>query len=98
MVAHANLKKLPVQNELALIPHAMDNAIVPQRKCDGYINASIMCKIANKLFADWYGLTTTNEFLQELSWAECKDVNALIIIRHGVTQSKTAHGYIPTLQ
>lgn len=55
------------QLSLTLIPHKVDNSIIDQRASDGFINASAMCKAAGKLVADYTRLTTTKDYLAELS-------------------------------
>ena len=41
----------------------LDNNIIECRKSDGYINATQLCKAANKHFNDWFRLKSTNEYL-----------------------------------
>lgn len=55
------------QLELEFIPHKVEGDIINQRATDGYINATSMCKTANKNFADYYRLKSTHDFLTELS-------------------------------
>ena len=50
-----------------LIEHAVDGEVVPQRPTDGYINATLLCKQAGKLFGDYRRNATTEDFLKELS-------------------------------
>ncbi len=42
-------------------------AAIRQRKPDGYLNATDMCKANNKKYNDWYRLDSTKEYLNELS-------------------------------
>jgi hypothetical protein len=56
-----------VQYELDLISHRVDGQLIEQRKLDGYINATAMCKVAGKLFADYARIGPTRAFLGELS-------------------------------
>jgi KilA-N domain len=56
-----------MQYELDLISHRVDGQLIEQRKIDGYINATAMCKAASKLFADYSRLRTTEAFLKELA-------------------------------
>lgn len=53
--------------QLVLISHEVENATIFQSASDGYINATAMCKASKKLFADYARLSSTKEFLQELS-------------------------------
>ncbi len=55
------------QLSLHLIHRKMDNALIQQRKLDGYINATAMCQAAGRLFADYRRLASTDEFLHALS-------------------------------
>ena len=57
----------PHQFSLTLIPHKVQDSIVEQRATDGYINATAMCKAADKLMADYNRLNSSKEFLIELS-------------------------------
>ena len=56
-----------MQYEIQFIKHAYAGAVVEQRAMDGYINATAMCKVAGKLFADYGRLLSTQEFLEALS-------------------------------
>jgi hypothetical protein len=40
---------------------------VDQRVCDGYIDATAMCKAAGKQFRDYYRLKSTKDYIEELS-------------------------------
>jgi hypothetical protein len=55
------------QYSLTLIQHQANGSIIEQRQSDGYINASALCKAANKLWADYRRLGNTEAFLAELS-------------------------------
>lgn len=55
------------QYNLALIQHEIDQQIVYQRADDGYVNATAMCTAAGKLFGDYYRLSATQSYLNELS-------------------------------
>ena len=50
-----------------LIEHSVDGEVIPQRPQDGYINATLLCKKAKKLFGNYYQLAQTKAFLEELS-------------------------------
>lgn len=56
-----------MQYELDLISRRVDGKLIEQRRIDGYINATAMCRAAGKLFADYGRLKTTDAFLQELA-------------------------------
>lgn len=56
-----------LQLQTGFIDRVTDEGIVGQRATDGYFNATAMCKAAGKLIADYGRLTSTREFLNELS-------------------------------
>ena len=55
------------QIEIPFINRELEQIDVVQRITDGYINATGICKAANKLFADYSRLNATQEFLDALS-------------------------------
>lgn len=55
------------QFQLSLIAKEIDGEIIHLRTKDGYVNATAMCKLAGKLFADYTRLKSTQDFLDELS-------------------------------
>lgn len=55
------------QLSLTLITHKVRDAIVEQRAADGYINATAMCKAADRKIAKYIENAGTTEFLEELS-------------------------------
>lgn len=55
------------QYSLTLIQREANGSIIEQRTKDGYINASALCKAANKLWADYRRLGHTNDFLTALA-------------------------------
>lgn len=54
------------QYSLSLISHQVQNSIVEQRASDGYINATAMCKAANKMFGHYSENESTKAFLKAL--------------------------------
>ena len=56
-----------MQYELALIPHKVRGEIISQRAKDGYINATAMCKAANRHWGHYRENAATKSFLKELS-------------------------------
>lgn len=59
---------LDFKHAALLIEHSIEGGeVIPQRPTDGYINATVLCKQAGKLFGDYYRLTQTKAFLEELS-------------------------------
>lgn len=51
----------------AITIHEFNSTEIGQGTQDGYFNATAMCKANNKLFADYYRLSSTSEFLGALS-------------------------------
>jgi len=49
-----------------LIPHRVDGKVIEQRRIDGYINATAMCKAAGKFFADYSRLAGNKAYFAEL--------------------------------
>jgi hypothetical protein len=49
------------------ITRSFNHAVIPQRKTDGYLNATAACKACGKLFADYKRLDSTQKFLDVLS-------------------------------
>src|ERR1043166_1653478 len=78
-----------MQTQFELIPHTVDGELIQQRKDDGYINATAMCKAAHKNWADYARLSSTREFLSELSSAMGIPITELI---------QSVAGGTPTLQ
>jgi hypothetical protein len=60
---------MPEQFQIALplVQYELDREIIHQRMRDGYINATAMCKAANKQFNDYARLSSTRPFVEELS-------------------------------
>ncbi len=71
----ANMKKkdqnlpvpLPLQQPSLFIEHQVDGVVIPQRPRDGYINATLLCQRAGKLFGDYSRTKQTKAFIDELS-------------------------------
>ena len=55
------------QLELAIIPHAYEGELICQRRSDGYINATAMCRAAGREWSRYRELKSTKEFFAELS-------------------------------
>lgn len=54
-----------------------------QRKMDGYVNATAMCKACGKLFADYNRLSTTKDFLEALALDMGNPISKIIVVRRG---------------
>ena len=71
----ANVKKkntnLPVplllQQPSLFIEHEVDGEVIPQRPRDGYINATLLCQRAGKLFGHYFTNKQTKLFIEALS-------------------------------
>lgn len=57
------------QYQLALIPHTYQGQVIRLRSRDGYVNATAMCRAANKLFGHYHENQTTADFVAALSAA-----------------------------
>jgi hypothetical protein len=55
------------QFRLVFVPRKYERRVIEQRLKDGYINATAMCKAANKQFNDYARIGRTRAFLEELS-------------------------------
>jgi hypothetical protein len=56
-----------MQYQLQLIEHEVQGSPVLQRSKDGYINATAMCRIAGKLWADYNRLNATQSYFAALT-------------------------------
>jgi hypothetical protein len=70
-------------NQLALVPHTYQGAIVQQRLNDGYINATAMCKAAGKEWSGYRRLDSTEEFFRALE--RSLQIHRDLIVRSVVT-------------
>lgn len=61
-----------------LIEHNLDGEVVPQRPRDGYINATLLCQRAGKLFGDYSRNRQTKDYLGELSADMGIPISALV--------------------
>jgi len=57
---------MTTENQLALVPHTYQGAIVQQRAGDGFINATAMCKAAGKEWSNYRQNAQTIAFLNAL--------------------------------
>jgi len=57
----------PKQQSLTLIPHSYGSEVIRMRAGDGYINATAMCKAANRPWSRYWEARASKEFAQELS-------------------------------
>jgi KilA-N domain len=67
----------------SVLTHSFGNSLIQQRESDGYINATAMCKATGKLWADYFRLDSTAEFLQELSTVMGYPITALYQVFQG---------------
>ena len=66
-----------------LIFHEIDKEIVKQRRKDGFLDATSMCRAAGKRFNDYTRLAVTTAFLRELSSVTGIPVTGLIVTIQG---------------
>jgi hypothetical protein len=66
------------QFSLSLIEHHVNNSIIQQRSSDGYINATELCKAADKRWYNYVRNETTGQFLRALSAKTRISVSELI--------------------
>ena len=67
-----------------LIQHSLDGEVIPQRPRDGYINATLLCQKAGKMFGHYNQLGQTKAFLEALSADIGIPISGLVqIIRGG---------------
>lgn len=87
------------QMTFAFIDRQIDDNIIQQRLLDGYVNATAICKAANKNFADYRRLKATNEYLDELSSVMGIPITAIIQSVMGgcpELQGTWVHPYVAT--
>ena len=79
-----------------LINHSLDNNLVCQRKDNGYINATALCKACDRKIATYLRAETTKEFLNALSLEVqiCTSELTLTIKGFGVQQGTWVHPYV----
>ncbi len=82
-------RRLPLPRQASLIEHKVEGTVIAQRPDDGYINATAMCKKAGKLFADYSRLSSTQEFLSELSAVMGIPITVLIQVLKGGNDQKS---------
>lgn len=63
------LAKDPRQIPLAFLPHKVQGRLVEQRSRDGYINATAMCRAANRPWSRYWDVRASKDFVEELSAA-----------------------------
>ena len=71
------------KTSLSVIPHVFNEVEIDQRKMDGYVNATAMCKACGKLFADYNRLSTTKDFLEALALDMGNPISKIIVVRRG---------------
>jgi len=66
-----------------LIPHTIDNRTICQRKDDGYIHATAMCKAGGKRWDHYRANATTEDFLRALESDTGIPASQLVISKRG---------------
>ena len=89
---------LEFDQQLMLIEHSVDGAIIHQRPRDGYVNATQLCQRAGKLFADYNRSAQTKAFLAELALDMGIPISNLVQVRLGrgdkVEQGTWVHPHV----
>lgn len=71
--------------------YTIDDAVVRQRKSDGFWSATDMCKIGKKKFKDFYRLNQTKEYLNLVAGVLDMSQDQLIEVKKG-NSSKFSQG------
>ena len=80
------------QNNIIL--HQYNGFAVPQRSTDGYVNLTEMCKVGNKLIADWLRLKSSKEYLDGLSRSMNIPIGQLVYINNtGLNETRGTWGH-----
>ena len=89
---------MPNQTEIPFIDHKVENSVILQRAVDGYVNATAMCKVAGKAYADYSRLKTTKAFLGALTVDMGIPMSELVqqAKLEAVAPRNRALGFIPT--
>lgn len=66
-----------------IVPHHIDGHLIAQRKSDGYVNATAMCRAAGKLLANYTRNAGTQEFLETLAADMRISISELLLVRKG---------------
>ena len=66
-----------------LIPRDLNGHVVQQRRADGYVNATALCKAAGKKWANYWQNASTREFVAELVTVAGIPATLLVQIRQG---------------
>ena len=72
-----------MDQQLPLIQREVSGEVVPQRPTDGYINATILCQRAGKLFGHYHESARTKAFLEALSADIGIPISGLVQVRRG---------------
>lgn len=67
----------------SIIQQSFDGFLIQQRAVDGYCYATSMCQATGKLFADYYRLASTTEFLTALSQDMGYPISDLVQVTKG---------------
>lgn len=79
------MEATPSGSTIVVRTHELCGTTVHQRETDGYINATQLCKAAEKFFADYRRLQSTNEFLVELHSVMGIPITELVVVNQGGT-------------
>jgi hypothetical protein len=77
------MRDIIIMKDPDCIRHSLDDAVVRQRRNDGFWSATDMCKIGKKRFKDFYRLNQTREYLKLVADILDTSQDRLIEIRKG---------------
>lgn len=72
----------------------LDEFRIQARSSDGYINATQLCKAANKKFNNWYQLDNTKNYINTLSAETGNPVSGLVDIKKGGNEKNDQGSWI----
>ena len=89
---------LNIPHQPMLIQHPVNGDLVPQRPQDGYINATLLCHKAGKLFGHYRETASTQAFLEALSLDIGIPISNLVQVIRGrgdtITQGTWVHPHV----
>ena len=89
------MPSLTISSESLFSGHQLGKELIAQRPKNGYINVTALCKAEKKLFADYSRLTTTKDFLMELSTDMGIPISVLIqTLKEGNQPKSNIPGFI----
>jgi hypothetical protein len=81
-------------NKPDLIVHDYKGFSIPQRKQDGFVNLTALCKSNNKQFKHWNSCKSSKVYVEELSNAVGIPASELLVVNKSVHTGTWAHKLI----